>query len=373
MKKIITYYITLPIALLIAFMFCGIALASDVTNAEYITTIDITNSGASDLTNEVAVFSLSTSDMITNQLLNTSADDCAMLAGIGGSDVAFMPGYSTNHWVTWVDSINAYAGANQALYSKGATGGEIRYFPDTTGMAVTDNASLEWSDNGSIVFADTYFNSTGTIFSHYDTTNGGIETTYDEATENVTTTVYATSNVTTLRPDAAGYVTNLRPSAGANYSCAGDNSDASYVYNVGTTYKADSYECADLPGDAIINSVTINIRFLTTSAFSQASAKPSFYINSVSYNGTEQTTNNTSFVNKSQIYATSPATGLAWTVSEINNMQIGVWLKSQDPAESNHCAEVWLTVNASFVTASLTATGVTSGEHDIEVRLEEIP
>ena len=143
MKKIIS--LALAVLLLV-----GIAIpvmASEVFDANYLTTIQVTNSGTA-LTNEVVVFTLSTPEMISNSMLADNASDAAMLTGTGGSDIIFMPGL-TDTWCSWVSSAGAGSTLNQYLYTGGATGGKIRYFPGTLGMTTSDNATdnLEFGDN----------------------------------------------------------------------------------------------------------------------------------------------------------------------------------------------------------------------------------
>ncbi len=145
MKKTIMF-LTLVSLLFIG----GIVLASDVDDAKYLTTIQITNSGGSNLANESVPFTLSTPNMISGLMLGSDATDSAMLTGVGGSDLAFMPGYDANPWMVWVNDIAAGANLYEYLYTKGATAGKIRYFPDSTGMTIDDDPSMEISDNGTM-------------------------------------------------------------------------------------------------------------------------------------------------------------------------------------------------------------------------------
>lgn len=153
-------YILVALSLVSAFLYTVAYAASDVSNAEYKTTIEITNAGTA-LTNQVGVFALSTADMITNSMLNSSANECAILTGEGGNDVSFMPGWSTNPWCVMLDSIGAGSTLNRYLYTKNVTGGYIKYFPGSTGLAVPDNNTyLELGSNFDIKLSDTYLNIT---------------------------------------------------------------------------------------------------------------------------------------------------------------------------------------------------------------------
>jgi len=141
----------IALAIVVVILLSGVAVyASDITEADYKSSIEVTNNSTA-LTNEATVFTLSTQAMIDANMLSANASDCAIQ--YDGSDVAFMPGVGSNPWVTWVDSLGADSILYEYLYSKGATGGKIRYFPGPTGMETADNASLEYSDNFSYEFS----------------------------------------------------------------------------------------------------------------------------------------------------------------------------------------------------------------------------
>lgn len=124
-----------------------VAVASDVSNASFITRILAMNSGGA-ASNIAQVFTLSTSDMITAGMLNSTATDVAIRTS-GGTDVAFMPSVnSTVPWSVMVPSVAAGSQADLYMYSGNVTGGLERYFPGPTGMVVADNdTSLEPSSN----------------------------------------------------------------------------------------------------------------------------------------------------------------------------------------------------------------------------------
>lgn len=124
-------------ALLFAGMAVPIALASD---AEYLTVVTITNNSTA-TSNVFVPFTLSTAEMINGDMLAVTADDCTIKTA-SGDDCTFMPGYSSNPWLTYVASIGDYSQRNQYLYSGGVTGGKIRYFPADTGMTTPYDASL---------------------------------------------------------------------------------------------------------------------------------------------------------------------------------------------------------------------------------------
>ena len=162
-------------------------LASVVSSAEYQTTVTITNNSSTAISNGIVPFNLSTSEMIDAGMLSANASDCAM-KDTAGNDVAFMPSVnSTVPWLTFVPYIGANSQLKQYLYSKGATGGKLCYFPCTAGMTVTDNNSnLEIGDNFTIEmkgWVDT------TLIGANLTSKEGAFRTYIASTGNITSAI----------------------------------------------------------------------------------------------------------------------------------------------------------------------------------------
>lgn len=122
--------------------------ASDVSNAAFLTMLRVSNNSTSSQTNVWQTFDLSTSGMIASGLLNSTATDVAIRAS-GGSDVAFQPSVNASYpWVVQVPSINGQSQANLYLYSSNVSGGKLRYFPDISGITVADSDTIELADNG---------------------------------------------------------------------------------------------------------------------------------------------------------------------------------------------------------------------------------
>lgn len=176
------------LALLIIFILLlpSLVFAADVSNALYMSTITISNNGTA-LSNAIAIFNLSTAEMISSGLLSANASDAAMLTGIGGSSLKFMPSVnSTYPWITWVPGIGAYSNLQEYLFTKGATGGDIAYFPGSDGMDVGDAAGMEggndFSDN--VTYGSIAAGNVLTKGSAYNIING---------TSNVTANVYTNS------------------------------------------------------------------------------------------------------------------------------------------------------------------------------------
>lgn len=142
--------VSVPLVLALFVFLAPLAIfgASDITNAEWRAKIVVSNNGAaaSDVSTN---FTLSTSEMITAGMLNSNAADAAITTA-GGTDVAFMPSVGSNPWCAWVSSIDASSMQNLYLYTGNVTGGKICYFPGDGGMTISDDASMEPSDNFSI-------------------------------------------------------------------------------------------------------------------------------------------------------------------------------------------------------------------------------
>jgi len=120
-------------------------LASTYTNAVYRTGISITNTGSTKTSVAVA-FDLDTGNLISGGMLNSEVTNAAMI-GNTGDDIAFMPGYDDNPWITFVDSIGDSSTVTQNLYSVDVTGGKTAIFCDDSGMTIDDDASIEIGDD----------------------------------------------------------------------------------------------------------------------------------------------------------------------------------------------------------------------------------
>jgi len=177
MKKLILLLVVL--ALLIP---ATAVIASDVDTAEYITNISITNNSTDDKSAVATTLTLSTADMIESDMLNATATD-AVMHMTGAVDTAFMPSAnSTYPWCVWVPTSDAVSNIYYNLYSGGATGGKIRYFPGPDGMMVTNDASLYIADDFIITITGVFLHDDSDIINKDD----DFILRYDSATGNVT-------------------------------------------------------------------------------------------------------------------------------------------------------------------------------------------
>ena len=146
----------------------------------------------------------------------------------------------------------------------------------------------------------------------------------------LTIAVYAFPDTETLRPNAAGYYTQLVPTAGkANWDCVDETPSDSDTTRVktkdidGSSY-ADLYNIPNsaIPAGSTINSVTVYMNVKSESATYKSSWKIYLKTNSA-YAGGSWVTPGTSYTVYSKAYLTNPITGLAWTIAEIDALQIG--------------------------------------------------
>lgn len=140
---------------ILAFIIAGIillstsaaVLASDISGALYYGNTTITNNSTA--TNNVStVASINTTTLQSLNYLNASANNC-VVRNTSGVDVTFMPGFTPDGypWSFFVPSIGLNAYQTYILYTAESSGGDIGWFPDSTGGIVADNATIEYGDN----------------------------------------------------------------------------------------------------------------------------------------------------------------------------------------------------------------------------------
>lgn len=153
---------------------------------------------------------------------------------------------------------------------------------------------------------------------------------------------YYESAYETLRPDGAGSETNLSPSAGANWQCVSDSNDATYVTTNSTTYVRDLYSLSDSTVSlGTITNVGLYFRIKNSGAGTTYGI-PEIYIGGNNYNGSSQTAT-TAWMTRNEIFSYNPATSVAWTWNDIDNMEVGVSIAAT--AANASCSEVWVVVS----------------------------
>lgn len=163
-------------------------------------------------------------------------------------------------------------------------------------------------------------------------------------------------DIETLRPNAAGDETGIEaqtPSDGSHYDKVDEASpdDATTTVRTNnTTYERDLYNLPSLSGSpTTINSITIYFRCYRATS-QNCYAKPTQKSGTTVTDGTEVSVTQT-WTTYSQTYTTNPATGSAYTLSEINALQIGVCLRKDGTgALEVFCTQVYVEVNYTAIT-----------------------
>jgi hypothetical protein len=375
-----TKIIALIFALLSIVLASGIVYASDVDNAQYISNIEIINTGDA-VTNQVAVFTYNSTAMIDSVMLNATATDCAMLAS--GTDVVFMPGYP-DKWSTWINSIGASSTIYYSLYSGNVTGGHIAYFPGNTGMSIPDGMT-EPGDNFTIQLNDTWIDTAAgankTIFQHYDSTNGGLQCFVSPTVSGNITNRIVTSTSTTvdILPNAAGDYTNITTAnpAVAHYLNVDDpvatpDDIATIVTTESDVQLKDAYniETPTLIGiNQVITSVTVYFRGWDNDAVITGKAQPGLRLSGVEQMGTEVDLTNV-WTTRNELIA-RPGGG-SWSIAELANLQVIIGLRdTAAPGAYSAITQVYVRITYTYETyTDVSATGLTSGEYDLLAGLE---
>lgn len=134
----------------------------------------------------------------------------------------------------------------------------------------------------------------------------------------------------TLRPNAAGDLTQCTPfGAVNNWDCVDEtpsDEDTTHVGHDGLdgVSRHDLYNlpATSIPAGSTINSVMVYNRSCTI-ILGKGSGRTKIKTNGVVYDG-ETYAPPTSYGDFSTVYANNPQSGVAWTIEEINALQIGV-------------------------------------------------
>jgi hypothetical protein len=351
--------------------------ASDVTNAEYLTKILVTNSSTAE-SNIIVTFTCNTSDMINGGMLSANASDAALRTS-SAIDIPFMPGISGNPWVFYLPSIGAYSQLNEYLYSKNVTGGAIRYFPGSTGMSVPDTLT-EPTNNFTLRISNTFLLTAAgenkTIFSHYDATNGGIKCfTSNTTSQNVTTRIaYNVATTNNMTPNAVGFYTNILSASPAvdHYLNVDDapgapDGDATWIQTPNMAQELDSYNLNTftfLGYDQIITAVTVYFNGKYAGG-AGGKAQPFLRLGGVDLMGTLVNLTN-AYVSYSE--ALPRPGGGSWLISDFTDLQVGIGLSSNDGVSATRLTQIYVMVTYNYKgNVDVSATGVSDGEHDLSV------
>ncbi len=172
----------------------------------------------------------------------------------------------------------------------------------------------------------------------------------------------------TIRPNGAGDETGLTISgATPNWNCVDEVTADEATTNVSTvsaTYVEDLYTIPVITIPGTISSITVYFRCYSDSAtITQASAYAHIKTNGAEHNGTAETLSGT-WTTFSKTWTLNPETGVAWTMSDIRALQIGVGMRKPTiiAANTSYCTQVYLVVNYTYDYEYSN----TSGEHNLK-------
>ena len=153
-----------------------------------------------------------------------------------------------------------------------------------------------------------------------------------------------------LRPNASGDETNLTPypAEDDNWECVNEavDPDTTHVGKTGLGYLRDLYNLPASSNHGIINKITVYFRCGNSQSISSGyGAKASIKSGVTTADGDE---NNviTGWNTYSQQWATNPDDGEAWEWADIDDLQIGVSLKSVYEIHKCYCTQVYVEVSS---------------------------
>jgi hypothetical protein len=313
-----------------------VAFASDITDAQYETVITVTNNSTTDYSGIAGNLILSVPDMISNGMLNASGSDVTIQRS-GAVDVPFMPGYSTNPWCVFVPTSYSQTVQNYNMYHGGVTGGPIRYFPDTPGMTITDDATLEPGNIFKYTFKNIYLNTDNGTDKHLLYKGDAID-------------VY-TSNTTSGNITAAlfGWIT---PTGHIDAAATWANDANAYDGNTGT--RADTVGAAPAYSDYLVltfqATVIDSIRVWAIEDANHGPIDVDWYDNGNWYNAYE-----------------GNAVHLNWTTIDLASNVTATAVRFRQKADIGTPSIQLYEVAVFGQTAHATVTGISSGEYDMTV------
>jgi hypothetical protein len=329
--------------------------AADISNAKWVARIDATNTGAA-ANNVAATYSLNTASMITQARCNSSVTDIAMMSN--GTSIPVQPGYGSDPWFFYIDSINPGTIKTYFLYSKDVTGGNIVQFPGAAGWTISDDATMEWGSSGS--FSCTAFTNntiTGDLMNH----GGYPQISFPSSgVVKLSATSGSTTATSAIKPNAAGDLTNITSLVGAatHWQACSDSSDSSYATMTTSSYLVDLFNIPDQTFSGTIANIVFTTRFYDSS---YGLAKLAYKIGGTVYYGAERGSTYSAFTSYTDTISTNPSTSLPWTLADVNNLQIGGAIKNTN-SQTSAFVEVSIVVNY-YSTVSTTVSGIADGLH----------
>jgi prepilin-type N-terminal cleavage/methylation domain-containing protein len=157
------------------------------------------------------------------------------------------------------------------------------------------------------------------------------------------------SGMYVLRPEGVGTTTQLSTSGcAANWQCvdeASGDGDGTYVHSSGGTYRTDTYLLNDPPPSLCnVNCVTVYARAYKLTILITGYVKLVLRTHGSNYESSAKAVGS-SYADYSQTWTTNPSTGLAWTWSEIADLEAGASLYTSSPFFAVNCTQVWVEVS----------------------------
>jgi len=365
----------LLILIILAMLVPGSIALAAISNAQYMATVRVTNNSTAASVLGVPITGANTTNLINGGYMTPNADNSTMRSS-AGADVPFMPGYGNNIWNMFVESISSDSIVDYTWYNN-SPGGKIRYFPGSEGMTTSDNATMELGDNFAVMWSAFFNTDNGTdkyIVNKEMSFRVFVSPTESGSIISEIVSVNATSEY--LYPAGVGSETSIpseTPPAGTHWELVSDTDDGTYLIENSTDWTRDLYVCENTSTTSIyrgnINEVTFYFRIIATFE-SSIYAKPSMKIGDTIYDGTEVSTSLVEWATYSENFTLNPVTSENWTWDDIAGMEIGVSLKGNI---EGRCSEVYIVIDYDEISviATVTATGVSKGEHEIIVKVLE--
>ena len=235
-------------------------------------------------------------------------------------------------------------------------------------VTVSDDPSLELGDNFTVEqsgYVDTSAGADKNLVYKQDAFR-----TYVSGAGSITSSILGTANAT-INPDSTGNYTAIANVVGAatHWEAVSDANDATYVNTSNTTQEKDAYNLGTPSFSGIsqtINSVTAHFRYSTSNSTNTVYVQPYLRLSSTETTGTEVShTGDTNWQDASEILV-RPGGG-TWTVADFADLQVAVGLRGSNSTDLYYkISKVYVVIDYDYVNVSVTATGVSSGEHTVK-------
>ena len=153
-----------------------------------------------------------------------------------------------------------------------------------------------------------------------------------------------------LRPNGVGSRTEFNTGGGCsdNWECVDDeipDENSTRVRIRSSSYHTDTYSISDPSSNPCnISGVTVYVRAQKLTLFISGYVRPVINVGGIEYEGSEHTVTN-SYTDYSHQWNSNPFTGADWTWSDIENLEIGLRMKTSSPLFDINCTQVWAEID----------------------------